>query len=284
MKIHEMSDEDRKKLEGWLVFPMPGKRREQYDIEMHEVSAAFRNCWSVAGHHIQRQVQDKPLNWLKSNLVPPFLEHLSFRLGNQLFFVRIEDVEETLEVPGSRRGLLSIAAGCEGHPCIMPMRCLAGSWEPVAPGWGLIDARTGRDVDPFDLVSDEKIEMSEWELHDFAVQVVKDHVEKKLGFELMSFQGNPNVNPSIWFVGNKGPEWVVVRAVRYPQGEAAPPSNVREIAESCAHLSRIGHFASVAVANGQDAFDPAGNVAALPLWRGHGMSVRFEGLVPIAVQ
>jgi hypothetical protein len=29
----------------------------------------------------------------------------------------------------------------------------------------------------------------------------------------MSWQGNPSVDPSIWFVGDSGPEWVVVRAV-----------------------------------------------------------------------
>ena len=96
----------------------------------------------------------------------------------------------------------------------------------------------------------------------------------------MSSQGNPDVNPSIWFVGDQGPEWVVVRAARYPVGEIDIPTNILEIADSCAHLSRIGHFASVSFANADDAFDEPGGIPPLPLWRGHGVHIRFEGLAP----
>jgi hypothetical protein len=31
-------------------------------------------------------------------------------------------------------GLLSVADGCKGHPCLMPMRHRAGKWEPEAAG------------------------------------------------------------------------------------------------------------------------------------------------------
>ena len=79
-----------------------------YDIEMHEVSDEFARCWAAAGRHIQARVQG-PHSSLKANLNSPALEHLSFRLGNQLFFVRIEDVDDRLDVPGSRAGLFSIA-------------------------------------------------------------------------------------------------------------------------------------------------------------------------------
>ena len=45
----------------------------------------------------------------------------------------------------------------------------------------------------------------------------------------------------------------------------------------------MGHFAPLAVASVDDPFDPMaatkGNV--VPLYRGHGMHVRFEGLEPI---
>jgi hypothetical protein len=42
-------------------------------------------------------------------------------------------------------------------------------------------------------------------------------------------------------------------------------------------MSRVGFFASVTVANADDPFDPSGE-NAMPLYRGHGMMVRFEGL------
>lgn len=242
-----------------------------YDIEMHRPSEEFGRCWSAAGRHIQRQVQGPFHSWLKVSLDPPFLEHLSFRLGNQLFFLRIEDAARSLDVPGNREGLRLIANGCKGHACLMPMRRDSTSWEPVAPGWGLVDLRTGKPVDPISLVNDAQIEMTHWELQDFAVQIVRDHL-KKQGKKLMSWQGNPAVDPSIWFVGDLGPEWVVVRAARYPSKIAERPANWHAIAERCSHLSKIGHFASVAVANSDN--------AQHPLWRGHGMTVAFEGMAP----
>lgn len=248
------------------------------DIEMREASPEFARCWKAAGLHIQRMAQgDVP--WLKANLNPPILEHLSFRMGNQLFFVRLEDVEGRLEVPGSREGVQAIAAGCNGHACIVPMRRRSNEWIAEGSGWGFLDIRTGRPIDPVALISDELIEMTDWELQDFAVMVVKDQLVKQ-GRTLMSWQGNPTVNPSIWFVGDHGPEWVVVRAARYPAQSVEPPANWHAIAESCARLGKSGYFASVGVASADDTFDPAGAVPATPLWRGHGMLVRFIGLTP----
>ena len=148
---------------------------------------------------------------------------------------------------------------------------------PITSGWGLIDAHNGKPIDPVALVSDERIEMTDWELQDFAVQIVRDHLEKT-GKKLMSWQGNPAVDPSIWFIGTSGPEWIVVRAVRYPLLQADPPGNWQQITDRCARLGKGGHFASVSIANADDAFDSSGAVQAEPLWRGHGMLVRFEGL------
>jgi len=244
-----------------------------HGIEIQQPSEEFARCWCAAGRHIQTKVQGPLNSWLKANLTPPFLEHLSFRLGNQLFFIRIEDVDGKLEVPSSRKGLLSVADGCKGHACLMPMRYRAGKWEPEAAGWGLVDARTGKVLDPIAHVSDERIEMTDWELQDFAVEVVRVHLEKA-GMKQLSWQSNPVVEPSIWFVGDNGPEWVVVRAVRYPKTRADLPSDWQQIAAWCAKLGKVGHFASVAVANWDDAFDPI-TTSPEPLWRGHGMKVRF---------
>lgn len=255
-----------------------------YDVEMDEPSEEFSRCWQAVGRHLQTQAQGASLSWLKANLTPPFLEHLSFRVGNQLFFIRIEDAEGQIDVPGNFNGVLSVADSSNGHACLMPMRRKGSEWVPSENGWGLIDARTRMPIDPAALVTDENIEMSDWELHDFAVQIVRDHIEKQLGYQLMSSQGDPNVNPSIWFAGDDGPEWVVVRAIRYPDLEASLPANIKEIAGNCARLSRIGHFASVGVANSDDPFDSSEKALAIPLWRGHGMYVRFVGLAPASVQ
>ena len=148
---------------------------------------------------------------------------------------------------------------------------------PEEGGWGLVDAETMEPVDPVSLVTDEKIEMTDWEIQDMAVQVVRDHLEKR-DYELMSWQSNPDVDPSIWFVGeSREPEWVVVRAARYPECQISRPANWQAIASGCAHISRIGYFASVTIVSADQRF-ASENEPAVPLWRGYGMHVRFTGL------
>ena len=254
-----------------------------YDIEMQGVSEDFVKCWKAAGQHLQTYDKDVNINWLKSDLIPPFLEHLSFRIGNQLFFVRIVTNDDSIKMPGNDTGYLTISEGCHGNACLMPMEQQGQAWIPIHPGWGIIHPVTNKSIIPVELVTDEKIEITDWELHDFTVQIVRDHVVQKMKFQLMSSQGNPNVDPSIWIVGERGPEWIVVRGVRYPEKEALLPKNIKDIANDCARLSKIGHFASVSLANQEDAFDPSGNIPALPILMGFGANIRFNGLVPLSV-
>jgi hypothetical protein len=80
-----------------------------------------------------------------------------------------------------------------------------------------------------------------------------------------------------------GPEWVSVSVVRYPLSEAPLPANLAKSQDSFNRSGYPGHFAPLAVASVDDPFDPMaatkGNV--VPLYRGHGMHVRFEGLESI---
>jgi hypothetical protein len=241
-----------------------------HDIPMKEPSPEFAECWRAAGRHLESQAtfDGRTLAWLRARLEPPCVEHLSFRMGNQLFFVRVEGPES----PGTLVGLQAIADGCKGHACVMPMRKVQTRWEAILPGWGLMHAQTLAAVEPPKLVTDEVIEMTDWEVQDFAVQVVRNQLEKE-GRTIMSAQGNPQVNPSLWFVGDQGPEWVVVRAARFPKRDASPPANWEAIAASCAKLSTRGHFASVGVTS---ADDPTGGGL---LRRGAPMYANFSGLV-----
>lgn len=248
-----------------------------YDIPIEKPSEEFREMWAAAGKHLGARAAGS-LSWLRSNLDPPFLEHLSFRLGNQLFFIHVTDVDGAVRGPGSLKGLDSVANGCAGVPCLLPMRHGAGSWEPVNDGWGLVHASTRQPVIPPQLVSDARIEMTDWELHDFGVQVVRDQLRKD-GQRVMSSQSNPKVDPSLWFVGDAGPEWVVVRCTRYPEAVASKPSTWAAIARRCAPLSLRGNFASVSVANAEQHF--VANASPAPLWRGHGMFVAYQGLEPV---
>lgn len=161
----------------------------------------------------------------------------------------------------------------------MPMKRQGEEWRPLLPVWGLQDAKTHKLINPPELITDQKIEMTDWELHDFAVQVVRQSLETE-GKKIMTWQSNPGVDPSIWFEGEQGPEWVVVRGVRYPKNEAALPENMVGIIDHCAKMSATGYFASVAFVNLDDPIDPQATITGnfLPLYRGYGANVRYEGL------
>jgi hypothetical protein len=251
------------------------------EIEMDDVSEDFRLCWAAAGRHLSMQVQGGSLGWLKASLTPPCLEHLSFRIGNQLFYVRIVDTNGRVNGPGNQIGLSRVAEECQGHALLMPMEATEDGWKPVNSGWGLIDPESNLSVNPLNLVTEELIEMTEWELLNFGVQVVRDHILKKLNFKIMSTLADPGVDPSIWFVGPDGPEWVVVRVARYPAPQAAMPNNIEDIAKSCSRTGAVGHFASVVFANGQEAYDPDHGGVGMKLWRGHRASIKFQGLEKI---
>lgn len=253
-------------------------RNQKHDINLDEFSEEFASCWNAAMQHIENQAQGK-LFWLKARLHPPFLEHLSFRLGNQLFFVRIEDADDNLATPGSHDGLIRIAKGSNGQACILPMKKRAGNWGAAETDWGLIHAISRKPIDPVMLISDEDIEMSEWELYDFAVQIVRNNLQ---GRQIMSWSSDPEVTPSIWFAGENGPEWVLVKAVKYPELDADLPHNIDEIFLRCSKIANKGNLAVVGIASSDEESNKTG--VPLPLLRGYGLVARYQGLRDIKIE
>ena len=252
-----------------------------YKIERQSATQEFLICLVAAANHLHSTMQSLKLDnftWLKCDMAEPFLEHLSFRIGNQLFYVQIVDIDEKLPIPTNSSALKMVSKGSKGHPCLMPMKLEKDNWKPVGESWGLLNAKTGKRLDPISLVTDEDIEMSDWEIHDFGVQIVVDHIKDKLGFEMISAQGNPKVDPSLWFKGGSGPEWVVLRAVRYPETVGTLPNHIDAIRDSCARIGKTGHFASVCVANGDETFEYEDTGTSLSVIRGKRLFARFKGL------
>jgi len=247
-----------------------------YEIEQSPPSDDFATAWSAAGQHIQKQA-DTGFSWLRATLNPPMAEHLSFRIGNQLFFVFVEAAE--FDYLTGKKLFDKVCDEATAIPCTMPMKKQLGNWKPKHGGWGLVNARSNQPINPLDYVSDELIEMSDWELHDFAIQIVCTQIEKE-GNKIFSKQPSTEINPSIWFEDSEGPHFVVVRAARHPDNEAFAPKNIASIKEICSKLSSSGYFASVVFANSDDPFDPdaINNGNYLPLYRGHGVFPKYSGL------
>ncbi len=248
-----------------------------HDIYMEDPTQDYIDIWSAAGKHLTG-ISQGAISWIKSDPKPPFLEHLSFRLGNQIFFLRIQDVDDAIRVPGNPDGLFAIADGYQATACILPMKKIGSEWCAVMPNWGLIDAHTLKPFNPVDLISSEEIEMTPWELQDFAVQVVRNHLTDQ-GFEIMSFNSHPGVNPSIWFVRNNIPEWVMVNYALFPAMEITTSKTIDELLAAPSLVTNPGNKANVFIASSAEMTNESG--IPIPPYRGHALSVRFEGLEPI---
>jgi hypothetical protein len=60
-------------------------------------------------------------------------------------------------------------------PCLMPMiEQHDGQFVPEYEGWGLVHAQTLEAIIPTDLVTDELVEMSDWEIQGFAVKLIAE--------------------------------------------------------------------------------------------------------------
>ncbi len=250
-----------------------------YTIEQKKPDLAFIKAWQAAGHHIQ-QLGQGGVNWVRADLNPPMIEHLSFRIANQLFFIFVEAAEFNFQQ--NKLAFLEASKEAAAIPCILPMTEHLAEFKPATAGWGLLHAETGKSINPLELVSDELIEISDWELHDFAIQVVRDSLMKE-GKKVFSAHSSLAQDPSIWFEESGQVFWVVVRAVRYPELDAQIPSNINDIQDNCSHMGKAGYFASVSIGNSNDPFDPKAkeNKNYLPLYRGHPMFIKYEGLKEI---
>lgn len=219
-----------------------------------EMSRQFHGLWNAAGVHLNSQATEGEIVWLRAHPYPPYYDHLSFRLGNQLFFVRVVDSKGKIESPGNLAGLRKIADACKGYACLLPMRqkLFGGTWVPERSGWGLIDPESKLPIEPRKLVTDEQIEMTDWELQDFAVLTVRKAIEAT-GCKVLSWHGDPHIAPSLWFeYQGSEPHWVVVRAGRSDRRTITPPTNFDQIAENFKSIGKTGHYATVT-------FSSAGN-------------------------
>ena len=244
-----------------------------YEIKMHQVSDDFKSCWHTAMMHLETRGREV-IKWLKSDLVPPFLDHISFRIGNQLFFIRLEDKDNNLDTPSNPDGLKMIADGCDGIACHMPMIRKGINWEVDASDWGLINPKTKELINPFDIVTNENIIMTDWEIQDFAVQVVRNYIKDKLGFKIFLSQGNPSVYPSLWFKGKEKDECVIVGSARFGGYIPELPTNIDDIIKTVSNVTDKVHFASVCFYHPKQKY----NNDVLPLYKGHGTAIKFNGL------
>jgi hypothetical protein len=194
----------------------------QYLMDRPDPSDLFLEARQLAGMQLQEQFNrfnqfapPSPLpafHWVKAELTYPAFDHLSFAHKNAIFSVVIEvwDGSESSFTEQQQERLLDACRANQLIPCVFRLD-YEDELEPATDGWNLVHASTGERIDPSSFAEEGPVVMSAWELTNFAIQVVRDDLEKQ-GNEVLSFCDLPEVNPQIWFRDSSGNAcWALVQ-------------------------------------------------------------------------
>ena len=251
-----------------------------YDIDRPEPSRFFIDTRKLVGSWLQQRMdQIEGTCWIKGYLTYPAFEHLSFSYKNQIFCVVVDIIDENTKkscLPEKTKNLL--IKECEKNnliPCLYkvlvdnPKNPAYNTLKQYSDGWNLFDARSNEPIIPERLGTDDLVEMSEWELNDFAIQIVRDYITDNLKFKILSYQNIVGVDPQLWFIDEHSEKhYVIVRYTMYPNKDAKMPNNIARIQNKCKGYD--GFFASVAFCSKEK------NLSIL--YRGQESYISFEGL------
>ena len=143
-----------------------------YKIDAYNISEEFLDAWRFAGENLTNQGQGS-LNWIRAHLHQPFDDHLSFRVGNQIFSVLVELENSSMESSLTDRERSNQARFCLDNnlvPCIYRIKKNShGEHERIFPDWNLIHAETENPINPAELISEGLIKMSSYFFHPFSI-------------------------------------------------------------------------------------------------------------------
>ncbi len=197
--------------------PNPDK---EFLLNRHRALVHVNNNFKKFAGLVKNEHED--FRWIKTELTSPRFEDFAFAYRNKIFCII---VEKAVKVQGNQMGfgnrqkIETLLDACEENnltPCIFPI--VEKDNRPVYFGtWNLINPTTGKFVDPINESSDELVEVSDWELKNWAVQIVINYVREQ-GLEILSYCDAPGVDPQIWFKNDKGrPCWIEVLPAKFPE-------------------------------------------------------------------
>lgn len=237
--------------------------------------AGIQLDWNFSQFEGKTNNEHDDFRWIKAELSYPSFDDLTFAYRNQIFSVLVERTDEAGSPLKRSRRIANLLRECRNNnltPCIFPIS--ARTSKPLrGMGWNLINAMTGEPVDPVAQSSDDLIKVSDWELNNWAVQIVSDYLRDRK-MKLLSFCDAPGIFPQIWFEDTNGEKcWVEVIHAIYPDtGEDSPSSCRKPPMEIIVYK---GFIARVSFVN----MDPAGPPEKI--YRSQGANIRFKGIEPL---
>ena len=262
----------------------------QISINMDEIYVEAHN---LAGRHIQQMIGENKSNftWIRPQITRPSFDDLNFRYKNQVFSILIKIFRNGKEMLDPRREETFIRETKANNliPCVFPIEfefvptaSAHGFGILIKPGetpshelklqdstgWNLFHVATNERINPLDMADDTPVLMSNYEMQNFAIQIVRDHLQKD-GLKLESFCDAPGITPQVWFQDKNGKMcWVCV----------AYGSNAKNV-----KTPDISKFLNGALADYDGYFAPVGiqPIEGDKPYRGIGYYVDYSGLISI---
>lgn len=238
------------------------------EIDKVAPSELFIDIMNFSGQFLQEKIHGaEKCNWLKSEMTRPSFDHFSIAYKNQVFSILIDirdDEGNSFLPPEFLKRQLGEAKKNNLIPCLFPViiENMDSSTARVIDNnnWNLFDSISGDAIIPENLVSDKKIEMSPWELHNFAIMQTRVML-KQQEFKIVSFQNVIGVDPQLWFLDENGNQnWVVIRY------DEIKPDVLTEITRRCFKFN--GYLAR---------FEFVSNNKNKKIYRGDTIGVNFLG-------
>ena len=189
-----------------------------YLIDRPQPSKELIRARDLAGKAIEQMMREnspggesspKGFHWVKTDWTYPSFEHFTFAYKNAVFPVFVELLEDgrSLMTTNERSRFLDAARKNNLIPCTYRINVEYKKisswkiWEPpkkdkssfsltaFSSGWNLWDIRDNSAVNPMELGDDSNVEMSEWEIIDFCVQIVRNCGKGMPSAEICDFDG-----------------------------------------------------------------------------------------------
>ena len=136
-------------------------------------------------------------------------------------------------------------------------------------GWNLFNTETDEEIIPEHLATTEKIELSRWEMRNYAITYIRRIFEAQ-HVKVLSFQDTLEVDPQMWFEDSNGKKcWLIIRCETTPKEKAEQAEKLNEIIRRC--FTYDGYFAGIVLKPLDDD----------KLYRGSRVNIEFNGLEKI---
>lgn len=276
----------------------------QYLIDRPEPSEIFLKARSIAGRQLQSQfnILNKEIvnssydgfKWIKAELTYPSFDNLTFAFKNSIFSVVIELIDKSGSsfTQQQKKRLLEACEENNLNACLFKIALREKSENlleniindanleeyelmPLQEGWNLYNPLNNNSINPHIISTNELTKMSYWELSNFAIQIVRNDIEKE-GNEVLSFCDLTEINPQIWIKDKKGNvSWIIVKHI-LTDNDLDYRNWVGLEEKSSQLLLFDGFFASVQIMSSK-------TNSMTELFRGDPMIINYKGIERIYV-